>query len=257
MSIQAAWLIGSEKSMSYSVTIAGSAQTISGNYYLYNATSSLSLLSAWVTAATAAGLASATAVLTQDRKVKIGNGANFTVTWTNTTFRDLLGFTGNLSGASSYTATNTSKLLWSPAKPLRPELSPWGTTGIERPLIFLSQSPNDGSTFAVVHGSRTDQRWSAEMVDTDRVFTSSEAGGEWVTFFATCFSLGYNFLVYRDVTEVDGGTTTATLSNPLGPYVIAPPSRSAGWDYVRSRGFEWVDKRANISISCRDAPEYT
>lgn len=39
-------------------------------------------------------------------------GATCTVTFTDTEIRDLLGFTGNLSGSTSYTSTNQAQALW-------------------------------------------------------------------------------------------------------------------------------------------------
>lgn len=257
MSYETAWVIGSVKSLDYDVTINASAQTVTGSRYLYHATSSLSILGGMVAAMTAAGLGSPTAVLTKDRKVKIGNGAAFSVTWTDTGLRDLLGFTGNLAAGTSHTATNVSPLLWSPAKPPSTELSPYGTLGIRRPLTLYTMSPSDGSVFAVNHGTRTDQRWSFMCVDTDRVFTTDDAGGEWATWFDEVAAKGYQFYVFPAVTEDPGSSDAASLSGGLGPYVYTPSGRAPSWNYLRARGHEWTDKRADIVIPCRDAPEYT
>lgn len=252
-----AWIVGSVKGADYDVTIGASAQNVAGDLYLYHPTSSLSLLGAMVDAMTAAGVAGAAAVLTRDRRVKLSAAGAFSVTWDDTTLRDILGFSGNLAAASSYTAPNVSPLLWSPAKPLRPELSPRGTAGIRSPLAYFTTSPADGSTFVVQHGSRVDQRYTCGMVAIDRVFTSAEAGGEWVRFFDDCAAKGYSFYVYQDVTEESGSTTTATLTGGLGPYAYTPQGRAPAWSYSRSRGFDWCDKRADVSWSCRVVPEYT
>lgn len=40
----------------------------------------------------------------------------FAVTWTSTDLRDLLGFTGNLSSANTYTATHTPENTWIPSR---------------------------------------------------------------------------------------------------------------------------------------------
>lgn len=46
-------------------------------------------------------------------RVTIGNdGATCEVTWTNTVLRDLLGFTADLSGATSYTGSYQAQALW-------------------------------------------------------------------------------------------------------------------------------------------------
>ena len=52
--------------------------------------------------------------LNSDFKVVISSNATFTLSWGDTTLRDIFGFTGNLSGASSYTATYTPQYCWLP-----------------------------------------------------------------------------------------------------------------------------------------------
>ncbi|MCP4549514.1 MAG: hypothetical protein GY835_23915 [bacterium] len=46
------------------------------------------------------------------------NGNTTAVVWTDTALRDLLGFTGNLSGATSYVATNEARYCWRPSMPM-------------------------------------------------------------------------------------------------------------------------------------------
>lgn len=256
-----AWLIGSVRDLSATVTITGDAggETISGDVYLYHATSSLSLLAKFVTAMTDAGVAGATAVLTRDRRVKIGSGgATFSVQWTDTDLRDLLGFTGNLSAASSYTATNVSPLLWSPGKPMRPLLSPLDCHGNRRPLAYWTASPSDGTPFVVSHGERVDQGWEALSVAMSRVQTTSEAGGEWCRFFEECAEKGYNFNVYPEAVEETGSSTStiSSLTPALGPYVLSPSGRAPQWGFRRSRGMEWANSRADVQFDCRVVPEY-
>lgn len=258
-----AWVIGSIKGLDYDVTITPdgsppSLENIAGDRYLYvTGGGSLSILGGMVSAMSSAGLGGPAAVLTRDRKVRLSAAGVFSVTWTDATLRDLLGFTGDLAGASSYVAPNVSPLLWSPAKPLLPERSPWQTAGIRTPLAYFSASPSDGSTFVVSHGSRVDQTYSAVNVATARVFTSAELGGEWVALFDQCLARGYSFYVFPSVTEESGSTTTATPSGGLGPYALTPQGRAPSWDYVRSRGFDYVDSRNSIRFSCRVVPEYT
>jgi hypothetical protein len=43
-----------------------------------------------------------------------GSVTAFAISWTDTAMRDALGFTGNLSGALTYTSTNASPYLWLP-----------------------------------------------------------------------------------------------------------------------------------------------
>ena len=59
-------------------------------------------------------------------KVTIANTTgNFSIVWTNTTFRDLLGFTqGNLSGAATYTGASQAKGIWLPDAPMNSLFGP-------------------------------------------------------------------------------------------------------------------------------------
>lgn len=252
-----AWLVGSARDLDLDVLIGVSAQNVSGDLYLHHGTSTLSLLSQLAAAMTAAGVGGATAVITRDRRVKLASGgANFTVQWTDVLLRELLGFTGNLAAASSYTAPNISPLLWSPGKPMLPELSPLGCPGNTRPLAYYTASPNDGSTFVVTHGARTDQRWSVSHVALDRVQTPDELGGQWVRFFAEVAAKGYRFWFYPEAVEEPGSAVSATLESGLGPYVFTSTGRAPAWAFERSRGFEYLNRRANLSWSCRAVPEY-
>lgn len=45
-------------------------------------------------------------------KVTLSASVTFSITWTDTNLRDMLGFTGNLSSASSYTATYPMRYTW-------------------------------------------------------------------------------------------------------------------------------------------------
>lgn len=252
-----AWVIGSGRGLDFDVTVNASAQSVVGDLYLYHPTAGLSLLGAVAAAMTAAGVAGASAVLTRDRRVKLSAGGTFAITWTDVGLRDLLKFTGNLAGSSSYTAPGVSPLLWSPAKPLKPELSPIGTAGIRRPLTYATISPADGSAFAVSHGSRQWQRFTCSHVAIDRVFPDDEAAGSWVAFFDESAGKLCSFYVYPEVVEDPGSSTTATLADGLGPYVLTPSGRAPSWSYSRSRGFEWCDRRADVDFACHVVPEYS
>lgn len=248
------WVIGSVRNIAYSVEINDVVKNITpGSYYLFHSTlGSLSLLFAMASAI--GGLAE----FTRSRRIKLSKGAIFKVEWTDPELAALLGFgPATLDGANSYIAPNVSPLLFSPGKPLLSELSPKHTLGISRPLAYYTMSPSDGSAFVVSHGNRIDQRFSATHVDIDRVYTEDKAGGEWVRWFEECPAKGYQFFVHHDVPEEAGSTTViAPFPAGLGPYVWVPSGRAPTWDYRRARGFEWTDFLADVSITCRDAPDY-
>jgi len=64
------------------------------------------------------GGATATLDLTTGLVTLDFNGNTTSVTWTSTALRDLLGFTGDLSSATSYVATNKMRYCWFPTRGL-------------------------------------------------------------------------------------------------------------------------------------------
>lgn len=260
MAVETAWLIGSYASLpEQDVTIAGSGQTIAaGDWYLYDPTNSLSLLYAVQQAMLAAGVAGATAVLCENRKVKLSSGgANFTVTWVDLLLRDLLGFTGNLSGASSYVADGVSPLLWSPARTENPALAPMGVRGAKQHAVFQAVSPYSGKTEAMSHGYREYNRFTFPYVDVDRIRTQTDGeGGVFDTWFDNVAVPANLWKLYREVGENTASTTAAVLDTPLGPYVFSAERRGVSYQYDRSRGKEYTDECGDVTVPCHVAPEY-
>jgi hypothetical protein len=77
-----------------------------------------------------------------------GLGAATAITWTDTALRDLLGWTADLSGDSSYTAPNQARYCWFPSKPLAEypgDLTEWWT---QRSTSYPYRSPG-GQTYGV------------------------------------------------------------------------------------------------------------
>lgn len=70
-------------------------------------------LAAWTTAGKRFGLTSA-GFVTLDN----GGGAVFAITWTSPKLRDLLGYTADLGGANTYTASRKIRGAWHPMKPV-------------------------------------------------------------------------------------------------------------------------------------------
>ena len=249
------WLVGSAALAAQSVTIDGTPEAIAaGTYYLYDATASLSLLSKMVAAMTAAGVAAAAGVVLLNRKVKLSSSGVFTVTWpADGVLRDLLGFSGNLAAASSYTASAISPLLWSPGKPESPQRSPLGVAGhrVYNTQIGVAE---DGTTFSTTSGYRTIQEYRWTYVHTSRVQTSAEAGGEFARFFSEVL-IKARWKLYRAIAEDDTSTTAVTWPTAIGPYFMTPDSRAPDWDFNRSSGFEFGDCRNDLALKCHVVPE--
>jgi hypothetical protein len=254
-----AWLVGSYASLpEQDITIAGSAETVpAGSYYLTDPTASLSLLAQVEAALVSAGLVGVSCVLMKNRKVKIGSAGAFAIAWTDTLLRDLLGFTGDLAAASSHEAPNISPLLWSPARPESPALTSFGIRGHKVHAVYHAVSPYTGETESTAHGYREYQRYRFPNVDTDRVRTTAGAGGEWQTWFDQVAVRAARWKLYRNVSEDPDSTSTATLGTPLGPEIYSAERRGVAWYLQRSRGYELIDRRADIDVPCHVPPEYT
>ena len=256
-----AWCIGSVKNLAaQTLTIQGGGEVITaGSRYLYSATAALSMLRQVEDALTASGLIGASAVLLRNRKVRLSANSNFTLVWpADNVLRNLLGFTGNLAAASTYTAANVSPLLWSPARTESPQMAPLGVVGHKVLTSYHATSPLDGSTTSVTHGS-TGRRYNQFVfnnVPAARYQTTSEAGGEWVKFFETVCAPAYSFHLWRLVDESDLSTSVVTLSTSLGPYVLTPERRALDWKFARAPGFGWTDAQYSLTLTVHQVPEY-
>ena len=254
------WLIGSVRDLPAQTFEADGVEAVvaAGNYYLQSPVSAMTLLVAFRQALLDAGVADVTAVLTQSRHVRLTASESFTVEWgAATQLRDLLGFDDDLPNLAAHQATLVSPLLWSPATKLASQLSPQLTTGIRRHQSYYAVSPSDGATTVVTHGSRLFQRLTAINIANERMFTLDELGGEYVKFFDTVLAQGGSLYFFPDVVEdASPSTTSVTLLPYLGPYVLSPSGRAATWVYDRSKGFEWTDRRQDITIDLHVPPQY-
>lgn len=212
------WCIGAiEDASAMTVTISSSAESIAaGSYYLYDATDARSLLAAFEDAMTSAGESTVSAIINQGGYITISAAATFTVTWTNTTLRDMLGFTGNLSGASSYTATRWSTLFWSPTYRFQ-TITPDNVEFNRVPDTQINMSRTGKTVSGVSNHEMEVQQFKASAVPISRVWTSNAYGGEYRVWHDTVFEAVAPFKVY-DVTENTTGTSAQSLSTVMGPY---------------------------------------
>jgi hypothetical protein len=259
---RAAWLIGSYADLpSLPVTISGSFQnTPAGNFYLYDADNGLSLRAVMNNIMAAAGLNAIQVYPQKDGHMYIAADAVFTVTWgSGTLLRDLLGFTGDLAGAMSYTAPNLSPLLWMPGKPETPLMQRLGLVAHKVHTVYQVTAPYSGRTEAVSHGSREYARYLFPLIDTDRVVTAGNEGGTWAKWFEQVAVRAARWKLYREVLEDSSSTASAlvTLTQPLGPYIVSGErDKGPAWVFDTSKGFERVDARADIDIRCHVVEEY-
>ena len=254
------WLVASYALLpEQDITIAGSAETVpASSYYLHDAVPALSLLAQVQAAMTAAGVAGASVVLLANRKVRLSGGGVFTVTWTDTLLRNLLGFSANLAGAASYVAPLISPLFWSPGTPGKSLLTGKGLTGHPEELTYQSVASYSGRTESVSHGTRLYNRFQWTYIDADRIVTSSALGGEFGTWFSNVAPRAARFKIYHDVQEdPTSATVAAPLTTVLGPYIYSADRKGVSWTYDRSKGFDWTDESCDILMNVHVCPEYT
>jgi hypothetical protein len=221
---ETALLVGSVP-LDVSVTIDGSAQAIEGDYYLRHATGALSLLTAFQTEMTAAGVAAAAVTVRENLRIRLASSGTFDVTWSSTALRELFGFTGNLSGASSYDATNPSPLLWAPGYPATPR-SHVSKAGRTVPHVTF-HAADDGSEMRTQHfGSEVwqDLSWRTLLSSRLTVPDGTDTGNTLEGFFEEVLQYGYRFRYHQSV--VTSTATTALDWNDsvaFGPYQLRRP----------------------------------
>lgn len=262
MGYRTSWLIGSFQNLPeqpITVTVGGVDHDVAvaaGNYYLHDFDTDLSLLAALDAALADAGVVAATG-LRQTRLVKSTSLVTFAIVWgTSTLLRDLLGFTGNLSGQTSYIAQRVSPLLWSPARTETSGLAPLGIRGQAVASVYQSQSPYDGSTENISHGEREYARFNWLNVAIDRVWTRDLLGGEYARWFKEIAVPAARWKLYGPMAESSSDVPATPLENGLGPYIVSAERRGVNWEYQRSKGLQWTDRRADIEIACHVSPEF-
>lgn len=167
-------------------------------------------------------------------RVVLADSGTFTVTWVNTTLRDNLGFTGNLSGANSYTATNAPRYVWRPTRPLSEwpgDLLDWW----EPESTSKTLRANDGTTSAVVGTLIYDGYYSYQLLAKAEVITDS-ASTVWESFqqfWKDCIATPKQIRVFPDRTAVSSADyETGIIKGPddtigkLADFV----QRSSSWD---------------------------
>jgi hypothetical protein len=212
-----------------------------------------------VVAMTSAGVVAPAAFITEDRHVRLTSSGVFTVTWTSTILRDYLGFTGNLAGASAYTATNRSPMLWSPGKTETPDLAPLGAHG--QPIADISVAYGAGGAQTIrVEGSPTyRQRFRWAHVAKARYYAAppTPADGEYAAFWLSEFIGGNRWILLRGLTEGTSTTVSASYGSAtaIGPYK-ADVAEMRSLQFDRSSGFDRVEAYYDVVIPCTKTPEF-
>jgi hypothetical protein len=252
--VRSTWLVGSLGLLpDQAVTIDGSAETVpAGPYYLTHATATTSLLAALLAAMTEASVAAPVVTILENRRVRLSSSGVFTVTWTSTQLRDLLGFTGNLAGASSYTATNISPLLWSPGFPVTRQTLP-DAVGYDVEDAEIRVSADGTEQEVDFHATHVWDEWEWDAVVAERYDApTGAAGGTWIGFRRAVLVPGYRFQLYEIVVEDSSSTSVVTLPTPIGTYRLREIPEGKG-----SRKLDNANTYWRVGCKVRQATEYT
>lgn len=219
------------------VTDSGGTATVTiltaGDYYLTSATALLSTIGTALTAnATLAGTYTLTldddsASSTGRVTIAASGGGNPSITWTSTTLRNLLGFTGNLSGAASYTSTNATKALFLPNVPRAEPLVPDGHAGLRVSDATFTTSPS-GVSKCLIYNTRYVNALAFRFLSGRKTYTQYEtyANESFESFWANNVSVPWRYHYDR---SVDGTYVTDRIAQPgMFPVRASIPTRWGG-----------------------------
>ncbi len=161
------------------VTDSGGTETFTipaGYYYL---TTLLAAIAAGLTgygalAGTYSAVADDDATASTGRVTLAATGAgNISVTWGSNTLRDLLGYTGNLSGAATHLATDAPQPLFLSDVPIANPMVPDGSRGRLIANRTGTASP-DGNVKVLRYGGRRVNAWEWRQMSGRKIWTQFE-----------------------------------------------------------------------------------
>jgi hypothetical protein len=266
MTTRADWLVSSRSWTTQTITINASVQNVAaslGGLYLLHTVAALSAIHQLYLALVAAGVTSPAVTITRSRKVKISASGTFSITWgSGTTLRDLLGFTGNLSGAASYVAPLRSTLLWSGAKHAEPTEAPIDATGSPRVDGSAVIGPTGVQTVLQEGDPTITETYRWRRVIKSRFWADPLTGpraGDWRYFWGAEAITSQRIGVLRKVTEGDDdddADADYSASYVLGPYVTNMSGRDA-WNFKMVRSIPTVDRFFELEWSAIVCEEFS
>lgn len=165
----------------------------------------------------------------------ISAGANVTGTWTTTTLRDYLGWTGNLSGAITYTSPSGCLGMWLSDSPIVQPFNLGDTGNVEAALTQTMSRL--GVTKTILAASRTRHPgivWT--HVSLARARQSQEANGvrSWERFVRDCMigSSGLSYFLPGGDLKIfwSADAATAQVYHPITPRAVADVMQPATGD---------------------------
>jgi hypothetical protein len=194
-----------------------------------------------------------------DLRIRINSSIAFALTWpTNNILRNLLGFTAGLASNTLHTATNISPLLWSPGKPATQEARV-GTDGIPVADTAVGMS-GPGTLIAREFNEYRRDTLTFRYLLNSKVWTTDEAGGEFISFWRNVIRLRRRFKVWRNYPE--DLTDHTTLQNPNDSTNPGPLPSTGAYKYTGpnempwGREFNFVDSLHPLTLPVVQTREY-
>lgn len=155
----------------------GTVTIAAGNYYL---TSTTSILTTLTTALDAAGAGTYTATISDadsgTGKVTLSASgvSSFAITWTDTALRNALGWTGNITGSTSYESQSASPYIWLPNQRRSEPPTPEGYKGFPITDATMTVSPG-GSSHVASYSTRYATSFAFRMIAGNKAWTPLES----------------------------------------------------------------------------------
>ncbi len=242
--ITTSWLMGSAPAVpatDIDVTANAVTETItlpaSAGYYPWNSTAAYSALNQLHDALEShSEIASCSAIITRERRPRFTCDVAYSIdSWSDLTFRDVLGFNGTEAfSALAHQPSADSAYLWSPGRCENP-LAPLGSQGLPYHDTARGMS-GDLVAVATSHNEGRRNAFNWRRVYSDRVMSAAEDPTEYVAFWDSVVRRFARFKLYRNITEETVGpdTTQAILTGEvLGPYVWDNASGPVEMGFVR------------------------
>lgn len=249
--VESSFVIASIEDMpAYDLTINGNPYTVTASsYYLWDSSVGKSLLDQ-VAGHMASEVTGANAYITEAGYVRLVATQNFTIVWTDTELRDLLGFTAGVGPTQNAIATLHSPLLWIPGWPETPS-TPLGTHGHPiRDTVITASASGETAKFTT-RTTRTVQKFTWRHVSSSKVWTVAELGGEYRKIFDAYLVQGQRFKLYSGSTYDGASSSEFAWDYVLGPYKLQDPEHR--W-YQRED--QARDTHSPIEIACVKVGEY-
>ncbi len=242
--ITTAWIMGSVADVpltTFDVTANAVTESFSipaGSYYPWDITAANSALNQLHDEIEShSEITTCSAFFGRDRLPRFTCDVAYTITnWSDTTIRELLGFTGTEAiSATSQVPSGLSDYLWSPGRCEIPD-APLGALGLPFHDTAVGVS-GDQVVVATTNNSGHRNRFLFKQVYNERVYTSDQLPGEHVRFWDAVQRRFARFKLYRNITEEDSATDATVVNlgaaDTIGPYVWQTPDTPVSYDYTR------------------------